>query len=63
MSKSLKQIIENHLFDKGYDGLFDSETHCSCTCEKLMPCKNPSENCMPGFNIDGDLKIGLCNEK
>jgi len=45
---TVKEILEQHLKKRGFDGLY-LEDHCGCDLEDLMPCDGPSDQCMPGF--------------
>ena len=45
---NLRQIIEKHLKDNGFDGLCGDE--CGCQTNELWPCDSPDMDvCRPGY--------------
>jgi len=45
----LIEIVEKHLKENGYDGLFNDD-QCGCAIGKdFMPCDQPSQDCEPGY--------------
>lgn len=47
---TVKEIIEKHLKENGFDGLAGDE--CGCLLEDLVSCGGPFDNCVPGIKID-----------
>jgi hypothetical protein len=47
---NVKEIIEKYLRDNGYDGLCYADEECGCLLEDLIPCGEPCDQCVPGYN-------------
>ena len=45
------EIVEQHLKDNGYDGLY-ADGVCSCRIGALMPYECPCDTCEPGYACD-----------
>ena len=45
---TLLEIVEKHLKDGGYDGLYNPG-ECSCKSGDLWPCDSPQGHCEPGY--------------
>ena len=43
------EIIEKHLKDNGFDGLFCSGADCGCKLGRLFPCCESFDTCRPGY--------------
>ncbi len=51
---TLKDIIKEWLIKNGYEGLYENDSSydgCGCAVEDLMPCDEPSINCMAGYKV------------
>lgn len=46
----VRQIIEAHLVENGFDGLF-YPGECSCVRGDIAPCGNISLDCKPGYTV------------
>lgn len=46
---TLIDIIQQHLKDNDFDGLYNSNLQCGCERDDLMPCGEPSAVCTPGY--------------
>lgn len=60
MSKTVREITEDYLKANGYDGLCHPTITCGCKVGDLMPCNEPSPDCIPGYESedeDGDFII------
>jgi len=49
---TLEDIVRDWLLDHGYDGLCYPEEECGCGINDLMPCGQPSLNCVAGHRIE-----------
>lgn len=47
---NLKEITEAYLREKGYDGLYDTDTECACSVDALFPCVEPGIYCEAGYS-------------
>lgn len=47
------EIIEKHLTDNGFDGLFNP-AECGCKLDDLAPCGEMQHCCEPGYLQPGD---------
>jgi hypothetical protein len=47
-----KKIILDYLNKKGYDGLYNAHTGCSCLKDDLMPCDLSGLDCEPGYKVE-----------
>jgi len=48
------QIVELHLSENGFDGLFSPIQDCACKLGELALCENIGIECKPGY-------LGPCN--
>jgi hypothetical protein len=48
---TIKEIIEKHLRDNGFDGLFNADGECGCELDDLVPCGGECGllECEPGY--------------
>lgn len=52
-----KELIEEGLKKKGFDGLFNADLECGCVLGDLEPCGNIDlKNCAPGNIIKCDCE-------
>lgn len=54
----LIKITAAWLKDNGYTGLFHADNCCGCGLADLMPCGEPSPNCEPGYEGEGECECG-----
>lgn len=62
---NLHEIVKTWLKEHGYDGLYN-EWECGCSIDDFMPCGEPGEHCMPGYEKltpSGDSDFIICPEK
>mgnify|MGYP006987954627 CR=1 FL=1 len=52
---TLEEIVRDWLSRHGYDGLCYPEEECGCGIDDLMPCSQPSLNCVAGYKEDDGL--------
>lgn len=50
MTENLREIVRDWLKCCGFDGLFNYG-NCACSVDDLMPCCEPSPDCMAGYAI------------
>jgi hypothetical protein len=51
---TVKQILEEWLKARGYDGLCNA--HCGCKLDNLIPCGECFDDCEPGYKQpNGDI--------
>ncbi len=61
---NIKEIIEKHLDDNGFEGLCCED--CGCKKDDLFPCGGPGEECEPGYkwpSDDPDYDFEIRSEK
>ena len=47
---NIKEIIQKHLRENGFDGLFNDYAECGCKTDDLVPCDCVNINdCEPGY--------------
>jgi len=52
---TVKEIVEKHLKENGYDGLYDPNDPCGCPIDALFLCDNPGcIDCEPGYKCRMD---------
>jgi len=50
MNCTVEEIVEMYFVKKGYDGLYNNETGCSCLLDNLFPCECfHARNCKAGY--------------
>lgn len=59
--KTVRAIVQWWLRDHGYDGLVAGGGVCGCIVDDLMPCEEPCENCIAGY--EGPDPSGDCHYK
>lgn len=60
---TIREIIEKHLKDNGFDGLASDE--CGCLVGDLCPCQLDPMGCEPGYLAPcncGDHEWHICTE-
>jgi len=64
MSKTVFEIVEDHIMENGFDGLFN-DCLCGCRLGDLMPCDSNCSNCEPAylFNCQNCRKSGTCESQ
>ena len=66
---NLLKMVAAHLREHGFDGLFNDDIECACGVDDLMPCGEPSPECVAGFRCDCkpgseyDFRIGPTKEE
>jgi hypothetical protein len=50
-------IIETHIEEGGFDGLYNSDGECACKKGDLAPCGGIDGDCEPGYVLEGDCPI------
>ena len=48
---NLQTVVENWLKDHGYDGLYHPDMGCGCRLGELLPCQDPSPECLVGYSV------------
>jgi len=59
---TIQELVAASLRAQGYDGLFNPGDECACILNDLMPCDEPSINCVAGFRgppRDDDFDFGV----
>jgi hypothetical protein len=51
---NIKEIVENHLKEGGFEGLYNSDIQCACELEDLAPCAQMQDDCEPGYKCECD---------
>jgi len=54
----IKQIVIKYLQENGFDGLVEKWSECGCEIPDLMPCDNPSTDCVPGYKKTANPDTG-----
>lgn len=58
MTKTVIQIVREHLKSNGFDGLVQSYAECGCLLDDLAPCCDNISHCKPGYRIDDSESPG-----
>jgi hypothetical protein len=53
MNMTVEEIVKKFLTDNGFDGLFNVDGDCACPTNFLAPCGEISNNCEPGYRVEG----------
>ena len=64
-SHSILRIIEDHLRENGFDGLYHA-SDCGCALGELAPCDSNPLECTPGYKKltpGGEADWIICPEK
>lgn len=59
MTRTVREIIRDHLISGGFDGLYLPLGECGCLLSDLMPCEN-GWDCKPGYKVPGDEDADWC---
>ena len=51
---TIKEVVEKHLKDNGFDGLVCPELECGCGLDDLFPCDIWSNECVPAYCVKCD---------
>ncbi len=53
---TVRQILEEWLKARGYDGLCHPDCGCGCRIDDIMPCGECFDDCEPGYKQpNGDI--------
>jgi hypothetical protein len=52
--RTVKQILEHFLINRGFDGLFNPDGECACEIAELFPCGESFSDCEPGYKVPCD---------
>jgi hypothetical protein len=66
MSKTVIQIVREHLVAGGFDGLCLPDAECGCLLTDFHPCGESFGQCVPGYKRDDPDSPGdwlVCTEK
>ncbi len=66
MSKTVIQIVREHLVAGGFDGLVMPDAECGCLLTDFHPCGDSFAQCLPGYRRDDPNSPGdwlVCTEK
>ena len=57
---NIRDIVKEHLQEKGYEGLYNWDAECACKLDDLMPCDQGYQECEAGYLVefDGDCTCG-----
>jgi hypothetical protein len=51
---TIKEIVQKHLEENGYDGLWLPGYDCGCFLADFMPCEEPGMECEAGHKVPCD---------
>jgi hypothetical protein len=52
--ENVKEIMEQWLRDRDYDGLYNGVADCACLLSDLRPCDGDISACVPGYKAPCD---------
>jgi len=56
--RTVREIINTYLEEKGFDGLYSDMGKCGCLADDLIPCEYFREDCRVGYK--NECPTGLC---
>ncbi len=53
---TILEIVETHLTQNGFDGLYNALCDCACKSGAIAPCQGIQSDCTPGYLYYPDPK-------
>ena len=55
---NVREILEKHLRENGFDGLVEEDGQCACEIGELVPCESDFTACKPGYKVPCHCGMG-----